>query len=345
MAVSGNPMTDSEPRTGSGDARSKPLLSPLNVLPARRSSRRWGGWLSRLLKTMRQLSDLWQRSQAPSQGRASPEVAGWNEARRSASAACVDAEASLGRSLTAPGPEPASDADAVLRRLVRRALGYSGADIERLVREARQKARREQRALTYADLDHLLSASRPTISPEKRRRIAVHEAGHVLARIVLDLGELTAVTIDTASGGFTESTSPEDLVDTAEQCELYLLVTMAGRAAEQVVYGSTLSGSGGFAHSDLAKATQLATAMEVSLGFGKRLPLLYRDPDHWQAMIRQDRELARHVHRRLDRAEAAARKLVRRHRSQLEMIADELEARGTLEGRELVDLVERVRAE
>ena len=81
----------------------------------------------------------------------------------------------------ATGSEPASDADAVLRRMARRALGYSGADIERLVREARQKARREQRALTYADLDQLLSASRPTISPQKRRRIAVHEAGHVLA--------------------------------------------------------------------------------------------------------------------------------------------------------------------
>src|SRR5690606_18903987 len=138
--------------------------------------------------------------------------------------------------------------------------------------------------------------------------------------------------------------TPDDIVDNAELYDHYLDMTMAGRAADQIVYGSTLSGSGGFAHSDLAKATQLATAMEVSLGFGKRLPLLYRDPDHWQAMIRQDRELARHVHRRLDRAEAAARKLVRRHRSQLEMIADELEARGTLEGRELVDLVNRVRA-
>lgn len=345
MAVSG-PVTDSEPRTASAEAHPEPLLPPLNMLPATTSSRRWGGWLSRLLKTMRQLSDLWPQSQARSQGRASPEVAGRNEARRPASVAgYVDPEASVGRSLTATGSEPESDADAVLRQLARRALGYSGADIERLVREARQKARREQRALTFADLDQLLSASRPAISPQKRRRIAVHEAGHVLARILLDLGELTTVTIDTATGGFTESTSPDDLVDTAQQCEHYLLATMAGRAAEQVIYGSTLSGSGGFPHSDLAKATQLATAMEVALGFGRRLPLLYRDPDHWQALIRQDRELARHVHRRLDRAEAAARKLVRRHRHQLEMIADELEARGTLEGRELVDLVARVRAE
>lgn len=238
------------------------------------------------------------------------------------------------------------DADAVLRRLARRALGLSGADIERLVREARQRARRERRQLTFADLDALLSASRPVISDEKRRCMAVHEAGHALARILLELGELKVITIDAADGGYTEAAyCHDDLVDTADRCEDYLVVTMAGRAAEQVVYGSALAGSGGTAHSDLARATKLATAMESSLGFGKHLPLLYRDPDHWQALIRQDRELARRVHRRLDRAEAAARKLVRRHRNQLEMIADELEARGTLEGRELVDLVERVRAE
>lgn len=324
-------------------AMQSPLASPPHIEEAlllRQRGRGWRRWLSHIRSTMPRLFGLGPRQK----GRGEPgAVAGGDSVGKPAVSSGVSSATSSVRNLTLP--QSASDADAVLRRLARRALGYSGADIERLVREARQKARREQRALTYADLDHLLSASRPTISPEKRRRIAVHEAGHVLARILLDLGELTAVTIDTASGGFTESTSPDDLVDTADQCENYLLATMAGRAAEQVVYGSTLSGSGGFAHSDLAKATQLATAMEVSLGFGKRLPLLYRDPDHWQAMIRQDRELARHVHRRLDRAEAAARKLVRRHRSQLEMIAEELEARGTLEGRELAVLVERVRAE
>lgn len=213
------------------------------------------------------------------------------------------------------------------------------------MREARQKARREQRALTFADLDQLLSASRPAISPDKRRRIAVHEAGHVLARILLDMGELTAVTIDTAKGGFTEASSPDDLVDTEEQCQRYLMVTMAGRAAEQVVYGSTFSRSGGFAYSDLGKATQLATAMETSLGFGRRLPLLYRDPEHWQAMIGQDRVLASRVHHTLARAEAAARRLVRRHREQLDMIADGLDARGTLEGPELAMLVARVRGQ
>jgi ATP-dependent Zn protease len=242
-----------------------------------------------------------------------------------------------------PTRDAAAAADAVLRQLARSAIGLSGADIERLVREARQSARREQRQLCYADLDLLVSSSRPVFPPRKRRRIAVHEAGHVLVRILLGVGSLFIVTIDGRDGdGFTEATLPDDVIDTVERCEHYLQVQMAGRAAEQVAYGSALSGSGGSARSDLAKATQLAAAMETSLGFGGRRPLLYHDPDHWQSMIRQDDRLAGRVSARLEKAEKNARKLVRRNRDRLDMIADDLVARGTLEGAELATLVERV---
>ena len=242
------------------------------------------------------------------------------------------------------GLQQRSDGEGALRQLARRAIGLSGADVERLVRVARQRARREQRPLTWRDLDQLLSAARPVMSAETRRRVAVHEAGHMLARIMLDLGTLTVVTIDAPNGGFTEALLPDDHLETEQRCKELLVAIMAGRAAEQVIYGSAIAGSGGYAHSDLAKATQLATTVETSLGFGHRMPLLYRDPDHWQAMIRQDGRLARIVHRRLDDAEASARRLVRRYRAQLDMIADALEAGGTLEGAELAKLAETVRA-
>ena len=243
---------------------------------------------------------------------------------------------------TAPTPKPTDDV--ALRRLARRAIGLSGADIERLVRVARQRARREQRPLAWRDLDDLLSAARPAMSAEMRRRIAVHEAGHALARIMLGVGTLTVVTIDGPNGGFTETSFAEAELETEQRCQDRLIVIMAGRAAEQVVHGSSIAGSGGFARSDLARATQLATALETSLGFGRRMPLLYRDPDDWQAVIRQARKLAGIVHRRLESAEASARALVRRHRAQLDLIAGQLETRGTLEGHELARLVDKVRA-
>jgi cell division protease FtsH len=235
------------------------------------------------------------------------------------------------------------DGDAVLRQFARRAIGCSGADIERLVREARQRARREKRPLARADLDHLLAASRPAMSPQKRRRVAVHEAGHALARILLGVGEITMITIDTLDGNaFTESISSDDSIETPEACEAWLVAVMAGRAAEQVVYGSALAGSGGTPRSDLAQATRLATVMEVSLGFGRHYPLLYRDPDHWQTLLGQDVHLARRVHARLADAERNGRRLIRKNRDRLAMIADELVARGTLEGAALRSLVRRV---
>lgn len=164
-----------------------------------------------------------------------------------------------------------TDRESTLRQLARRAVGFSGADIERLVREARQRARRERRTLTYADLDALLAAARPTMSPEKRRRVAIHEAGHLLLRVLLGVGEVTLVTIEAVGGeAFTESIGTEGMIETSQACEDYLAVIMGGRAAEQVVYGSALAGSGGSSQSDLAQATRLATVMETSLGFGSR---------------------------------------------------------------------------
>lgn len=243
------------------------------------------------------------------------------------------------------GARSCGDVETALRRLARRALGFSGADIERLVREARQSARRQQRPISFADLDRLLASSRPVLSAEKRRRVAIHEAGHMLVRILLDVGALTVVTIDAATGGYTKSLFGDDHLDTVERCEHYLQATMAGRAAEQVIYGAALAGSGGSERSDLAKATQLATAMGVSLGFGRRRPLLYHHPDDWQAMVMRDPGIARRVHRRLDQAERRARKLIQRHLGTLIMMTAELVARGTLEGAELARLVARVRGQ
>lgn len=238
------------------------------------------------------------------------------------------------------------ESDAALRSLARQAIGLSGADIERLVREARQRARRDQRPLAYADLEALLAGSRPAMSAEKRRRVAVHEAGHVLLRILLGVGSLSLVTIDGVGGEtFTEAIVNEDDLETLERCEAYLQVQMAGRAAEQVVYGSTLAGSGGSARSDLAKATQLATAMEASLGFGRRYPLLYRDPDQWQRLLRDDAKLTWKVHARIASAEREAKRHIRRDRERLDIIVKELVTRGTLEGEQLQSLVQSLRSD
>ena len=194
--------------------------------------------------------------------------------------------------------------------------------------------------MTYADLEALVAATRPPMSPEMRRRVAVHEAGHALVRILLGIGEITLITVEAAGGeAFTDPLATNDIMETAEACQDYIVALMAGRAAEQVVFGSALAGSGGAIRSDLAQATRLATMAETSLGFGSRQPLVYRDPDHWQILLRQDARLAKRVQSRLAKAECSARRMVRQCRYRLDLIVDELVAKGTLEGADLARLI------
>lgn len=232
--------------------------------------------------------------------------------------------------------EGGSPSAIVLRRLALQATGMTGADIERVVREARQKARRAGGPLTHADLEKRLVGTRPARSPSMRRRIAIHESGHILVRLVYCLGEITFVTIDGRDGhGYVESTMDDTLIQTQEGLTRLLQTFLAGRAAEQVFFGDALAGSGGSERSDLARATHLAYLMEASIGFGSIMPLLYRDVADMQTALRFDPDLATRVNWRLETAHAAACDLVRRHRHSLQHITDALVHHGTLEGADL----------
>jgi cell division protease FtsH len=232
----------------------------------------------------------------------------------------------------------------VLRRLASQASGMTGADIARLVREARQKARREQRTLRHADLVHLLARSRPVRSLSMRRRIAIHESGHVLIRLIHGLGDISLVTIDGRDGhGYVESTMDDALIQTEEGLAHLIQAFLAGRAAEQVTYGDALAGSGGSERSDLARATDLAYLMEASIGYGSVMPLLYRAPDDRVAELRLDPDLAARVNGRLEHAFAVVGELIRQHRVLLRYLSDALMRHGTLEGVELAAVLAEVR--
>lgn len=81
-----------------------------------------------------------------------------------------------------------NSADAILRRLATRAMGLTGADIERIVREARLKARRSKRAIRYEDIEDGIRGHRPPVPHNLRWRYAFHEAGHAVVHYGLDLG-------------------------------------------------------------------------------------------------------------------------------------------------------------
>ncbi len=220
-----------------------------------------------------------------------------------------------------------------------KALGRSGADIEQLVRQVRQIARREQRSITWPDLDTALGEGRPQRSPEHKRQIAVHEAGHAVVRHVLGEGDVEYLSIDRAFGGLTISRLRED-IDSEERLGKLLTIALAGRAAEEIVCGSVSAGSGGSADSDLARATDMALAMETRLGFAADQPLLHLDLGDPGTALGWRPDFAARVDARLEAAYAEACRLVGANRHRLERLADALVAAGTLEGEAIAGLLD-----
>ena len=225
-----------------------------------------------------------------------------------------------------------SDVSAALKPLALAATGMTGADIERLLREARQKARREKRALGYDDIQNALTSGQMKMPTDLRWRIAIHEAGHALCWTVFDIGIVQTITIGHSSGGLVQTEIRPGLVKDEQWINQLIAIALAGQAAEKVVFGNATAGSGGHDASDLARATSLATDAETSLGFGKVHPLLYRPVEQNPSALSVDRDLARHVHERLLAAEKMALDILSLHREALLALATRLAEATVLEG-------------
>jgi ATP-dependent Zn protease len=153
-----------------------------------------------------------------------------------------------------------------LKPLALAAAGRTGADIERVIREARQKARRQNRQMTYDDIMAALTAGQSSMGPELLWRIAVHESGHALVTILFGIADIQTVSVGNGQGGFVDSLTKTGMVENEDWLQKLIACLLAGRAAETLIFGDTSIGSGGTSASDLARATKLATDAEASLG-------------------------------------------------------------------------------
>jgi AAA+ superfamily predicted ATPase len=156
-------------------------------------------------------------------------------------------------------------------------LGLSGADIERMVRGAMRRARKQGRALAVEDLLAEITgkptseSGTPRLRPEEIERIAWHEAGHALA-ICLgsskgeDIGYVSIIPRPDGTLGFVARIPNERVSYTKADYLERLRILLAGRAAEEIHYGAEHVSSG--ATSDLKTATDIATMMVTRFGMG-----------------------------------------------------------------------------
>ena len=218
-----------------------------------------------------------------------------------------------------------------LRPLALKAQGMTGADIERIVRQARQQARREKRRLTWKDIEKGISGNRRPILPEERWRMAVHEAGHAVIRHILQVGHPLTLSIE-EQVGFGFVAERRKLIPLENDCEDNLAVMLAGRAAEELVLGAVSVGSGMRSGSDLANATDLALAMETTFGFSREQPLLFRDGIARRELSRANHPVTKRVNERMQKAYDTARNGLIRYAVPHRLLAETLLEHGVLEG-------------
>lgn len=226
-----------------------------------------------------------------------------------------------------------------LRQLALAAQGMTGADVERLIRDARQKARRAKRQLRYVDILDILNRDVGSLPPEMRWRVSVHEAGHALLFAHTGAAEIISVTTGRGRGGETQVRWPVPNAQTESGIMNIISCYLGGRAAELSITGETLLGSGGGETTDLAIATGSAVQLETTLGCSDHMPLLYMPSDRPPHDLRFDPRFAERVDKRLEAAMATASAVVSLHREPLLRLARQLDARSYLEGHEAREIL------
>ena len=177
----------------------------------------------------------------------------------------------------AKGKPLAKESD--LEVIARQTPGFSGADLANLINEAAiLAARRNRKDISQKELED--SIDRVIAGPEKKGRvitknerelIAYHETGHALAAKMLpnaDPVHKISIVARGMMGGWTRFLPTEERhLETFERFKDLIVVSLAGRAAEQVAFNELTTG----AQNDLEKVTQIARRMITEFGMSQKL--------------------------------------------------------------------------
>ena len=233
------------------------------------------------------------------------------------------------------------DGEIDLEGLAAQTVGFSGASLENLLNEAaiyaagRRAGVIESEDVRRAFRRTVAGEDRPSLADATEREIiAVHEAGHALMNhLLLPENRLARVSILPAGGGAAgyNLTIPAERVMVGRQAlERQICVLLAGRAAESALFGAENLSAG--ASNDIARATELASAMVMELGLAGSPAV---SDKVLSARCGGGGDGAERCRALLDGLYAQTLALLGAHLEALNALSDELMAREALEGGEV----------
>jgi len=157
--------------------------------------------------------------------------------------------------------------------------GFAGADIANVCNEAALiAARRNKVAVDMDDFNYALDRvigglekKNKIISPDEKRIIAYHEAGHAICGWYLEhaspLVKVTIVPRGIGTLGYAQYLPKEEYIIRTEQLLDRMCMTFGGRAAESITFDKISTG----AQSDLDQVTKMAYSMVVNYGMNDKV--------------------------------------------------------------------------
>ena len=166
-----------------------------------------------------------------------------------------------------------------IKKLAEQTPGFAGADIANVCNEAALiAARKNKEAVDMQDfLDAIdrvvggLEKKNKIISPEEKKIIAFHEAGHAVCGWYLEhaypLLKVTIVPRGTAALGYAQYTPKEQYLYNIDQLTDQICMTLGGRASEEIFFSKISTG----AQNDLQQITKIAYAMVTVYGMNDKI--------------------------------------------------------------------------
>lgn len=223
--------------------------------------------------------------------------------------------------------------------LASQTVGFSGADIANICNEAALIAARQKKTNIEKEdfaeaIDRIIAGlerKSKIISQEEKRIIACHESGHTVVSWLLDkVDPIVKVSIIPRgkSLGAAWYLPEERQIRTLSHFKQHISATLAGRAAEEVMFGEVSSG----AVDDLEKVTKEAYKMIAFFGFNKKVGNIsfYDSTGRTEASLQKpySEETAKliddEVRLLVDECYSIAREILRAHKHELQTLAEML---------------------
>ncbi|ULQ55123.1 ATP-dependent zinc metalloprotease FtsH [Flavihumibacter rivuli] len=225
-----------------------------------------------------------------------------------------------------------------IHKLAEQTPGFAGADIANVCNEAALiAARKGKEAVDMTDFQDAvdrviggLEKKNKIISPDEKKIIAYHEAGHAICGWYLEhaypLLKVTIVPRGTAALGYAQYTPKEQYLYNTDQLIDQICMTLGGRASEEIFFGKISTG----AQNDLQQITRMAYAMVTVYGMNDKVGnVSFYDPQQENSFTKPYSEetsklIDEEVRKLIDAAYDRTLQLLREKKEQVEKLAEKL---------------------